>query len=359
MLLHFLLAAAASLRLGTGGNRTLAANSVPLAAVAPNGTDLLEPAAAFSPNGTDLLPAAAAPNGTNLLPAAAFSPNGTKLLNTSGVFGNGWGTSPPPLPRLGSAWYINLGDFNGRRDAMEVAYRATAMRYMRFPAVRPTRQSLLPGGEWNSLYEHFHPVRKPDLWDPMLAGKIRGEIGCIASHLELLRHIKNTGRPGEVYLLAEDDYAPAVDFKAKLPTVLQNLPPDWDSLRFDCWEGVNQLLSKLPQVKPGLFLNSIIGCSASDGQPITGRPECQFCGGTHAVLVPYEKVERMMSLWNGDNGPLFPLDCMMTRPDFKNYCLQWNLFEPVDHLRKTTSIPKTRKEVTNWHLKFVSTNVTK
>jgi len=242
---------------------------------------------------------------------------------------------------------------------MEVAYRNTAMRYMRFPAVRPTRQSLMPGGEWNSLYEHFHPVRKPDLWDPMLAGKIRGEIGCIASHLDLLRHIKNTGRPGEVYLLAEDDYAPAVDFKAKLPTVLQHLPPDWDSLRFDCWEGVNQLLSKLPQVKPGLYLNSIMGCSASDGQPITGRPECQFCGGTHAVLVPYEKVDKMMGLWSGHDGPLFPLDCMMTRPDFRNYCLQWNLFEPVDHLRKTTSIPKTRKEVTNWHLKLVSTNETK
>ena len=75
----------------------------------------------------------------------------------------------------------------------QVAYRNTAMRYMRFPAVRPTRQSaaltsiensefhlqsgnahtciftggtagfaersLMPGGEWNSLYEHFHPVR--------------------------------------------------------------------------------------------------------------------------------------------------------------------------------------------------------
>ena len=28
--------------------------------------------------------------------------------------------------------------------------------------------------------------------------RIRGEIGCIASHLVLLRHIRKTGRPGEV-----------------------------------------------------------------------------------------------------------------------------------------------------------------
>ena len=33
-----------------------------------------------------------------------------------------------------------------------------------------------------------------------------------------------------------------------------------------------------------------------------------------------KQVEKMMALWSGDNGPLYPLDCMMTRPDFKNYC---------------------------------------
>jgi hypothetical protein len=270
-----------------------------------------------------------------------------------------WSTSGT-LPRLGSAWYINLDDFTGRRDVMEAAYRKTAMRYMRFPAVRPSQGALLPGGQWNMLYERFHPQRKPDLFDNQLSGKIRGEVGCIASHLQLLRHIKVTGRPHEVYLLAEDDYVPAVDFKAKLPTVLQSLPPDWDTLRFDCWEGVNQLLTKLPQVKPGLYLNAIMGCQAEASQPLTGRPECQFCGGTHAVLVPYEKVDKLLALWSGEKGPLFPLDCMMTRPDFKNYCLQWNLFRPVEDLRKATSIPKTRGEVTHWHLKLLTPkNVTK
>ena len=43
----------------------------------------------------------------------------------------------------------------------------------------------------------------------------------------------------------------------------------------------------------------------------------------------YEKIDKMMQLWSGMKGPLFALDCMLTRPDFKNYCLQWNLFTPV------------------------------
>merc|ERR1719379_3289975 len=117
-------------------------------------------------------------------------------------------------------------------------------------------------------------------------------------------------------------------------------------------------MTAMPEVRPGVFWMARPGCKVGQEQP-QGRPQCHFCGGTHAIMMPYEKVGKFLDLWTGVKGPLFPMDCMMTRPDFKNFCLQWNLFEPVDHLRRTTSIPKTRKEVTNWHLKFVSTRVTK
>jgi len=281
--------------------------------------------------------------------------NASSLLRSSADASAAANASAPNF-RLGSAWYINLDDWTGRRAEMETAYRRTGLRYMRFPAVRPTLGSLDPGGQWNTLYEHFQAQRKPELYDPVMAGKIRGEIGCIASHLQLLKHIKATGRAGEVYLLAEDDYAPTADFKTKLPTVLQHLPPDWDTVRFDCWEGTGpsgfiQRLDRFPQVKQGLYLNNVQGCSTEDARPITGRPECQFCGGTHAVLVSYEKIDKMMQLWSGVKGPLFALDCMLTRPDFKNYCLQWGLFNPVPHLKTKTSIPKAREHVTQWHIR--------
>lgn len=253
------------------------------------------------------------------------------------------------VPRLGSAWYINLDDFVGRRDEMERAYRSSGMRYTRFPATRPTQASLLPHGEWHALWAHFHHSRQHEIYDPVLSARIRGEVGCIASHLQLLQHLKATGRPGEVYLMAEDDYVPVPDFQSRLPTVLASLPSDWDSVRFDCWESPGESIHRMPEARPGLFWSAMTGCSAQDGQP-EGRPECHFCGGTHAVLVPYEKVDKFIALWSGEQGPLFPLDCMMTRPDFRNFCLQWGFFRKVEHLNGRTAIPKRAENVTGWHV---------
>jgi len=254
------------------------------------------------------------------------------------------------VPVLAASWYINLDQFTQRRNAMEEVYRRSGLRYQRFPAVRPTTNSLRANGTWSSLYNAYHESRKPDLHDPHLVARIRGEIGCIASHLVLLRHIKKTGRPGEVYMIAEDDYVPAPDFTARLPTALALVPPDWDVLRLDCWELEHGAkIGRMPEVEAGLRANMIPGCSAKDAEP-TGRPECYFCGGTHAVLVPFEKVPKLIDLWTGEKGPLFPMDCMLNRPDFKNYCLQWGLFKPVPHIVEKGAIPKERSKVTSWHL---------
>jgi len=277
-----------------------------------------------------------------LLPERKVALNGTHPAYN--VAGSG-------LPQLGSAWYINLDDFTGRRVQMEAAYTQAHLRYQRFAAVRPSMESVRPGGKWVSLYNKFHPSRQHEIDHPLLHGKIRGEIGCIASHLELLKHLKATGRPGQVYLLAEDDYAPVPDFATRLPTVLAHLPADWDTLRFDCWDSNQDSLKveNFPQVQPGLFHTGIQGCTPKDGQP-GGRPECHFCGGTHAVLVPYEKIDKIIGLWSGMDGPLFPLDCMLTRPDFVNLCLQWHLFQKIEHLHARSGIPKRQEDITEWHL---------
>jgi GR25 family glycosyltransferase involved in LPS biosynthesis len=219
---------------------------------------------------------------------------------------------------LAATWYINLDEYSGRRNAMEQAYSSSRLRYQRFPAVRPTTESLTHG-TWASLYNAYHESRKSDIHDPHMVARIRGEIGCIASHVVLLKHILSTGRPGEVYMLAEDDYVPAPDFAQRLPRALATLPRDWDVLRLDCWAmegGVG--IKRLPQISAGLYWNSIPGCSIKDSEP-TGRKECYFCGGTHAVLFSYEKVQRLIDLWTGQDGPLYPMDCMMTRPDLKSY----------------------------------------
>jgi GR25 family glycosyltransferase involved in LPS biosynthesis len=250
---------------------------------------------------------------------------------------------------LAATWYINLDSYTGRRKVMENAYSTSGLRFQRFPAVRPTAGSLAHG-QWNHLYTAYHQSRKSDLHDPHLVARIRGEIGCLASHTVLLKHILATGRPGEVYMIAEDDYTPAPDFASRLPAALALLPSDWDVLRLDCWAMAGGVpMQKLPEVEPGLFWNSVPGCSAKDSEP-TGKKQCYFCGGTHAVLVAYEKVQKLLDLWSGNDGPLYPADCMLTRPDYKNYCLQWGLMRPVRDFLNNTSIPKSADKVKSWHL---------
>lgn len=252
--------------------------------------------------------------------------------------------------RLGAAFYINLDEFPGRRVEMERAYSSLGLRYQRFPGVRPTLHDCLhPNGKYHDLYEKFHPSRKSDLHDPQLQGKIRGEIGCIASHVTLLRHILATGRAGEVYMIAEDDYVPSLSFVQRLPEALRLLPSNWDALRLDCWQQKGETIHRMPQLDPGLFWTAPPTCGPQDGAP-GGRPECHFCGGTHAVLVPFERAHRLLELWTGQYGSLFALDCMMARPDFNFYCLQWNLYRQVKHLQARSAIPKTRENVTQWHL---------
>jgi len=233
---------------------------------------------------------------------------------------------------------------------MERAYSSLGLRYQRFPAVRPTLHDCLhPEGKYHSLYDKFHSSRRVDLHDPQLQGKIRGEIGCIASHVTLLRHILATGRRGEVYMIAEDDYVPSLSFVQRLPEALRLLPSNWDALRLDCWQQKGETIHRMPQLDPGLFWTAPPTCGAQDGAP-GGRQECHFCGGTHAVLVPFERAHRLLELWTGQHGPLFALDCMMARPDFNFYCLQWNLYRQVKALQARTAIPKTREDVTQWHL---------
>lgn len=235
----------------------------------------------------------------------------------------------PSLPVLGATWYINLDTQTDRRAAMEEAYANAGMNSTRFPAVAPTQQSLRPNGDWNFLYERWGG-EKQQLDDPILASSLRAKIGCLASHYSLMKEITEKGRPGEVYLITEDDWAPALDFMERLPSVLEYLPQDWDTVRLDCWGSK----LRLPQVKDHLFRTT---CPAG----MTNL----FYGGTHAYLVPYEKAEKMKSLWGGDVGELRGVDRMMCRPDFNNYCLQWQLFEQIPDFISVGHIPKNEEEV--------------
>jgi GR25 family glycosyltransferase involved in LPS biosynthesis len=203
---------------------------------------------------------------------------------------------------------------------MNESYAAARIPAQRLPAIRPTVEDMENG--W--LRSTFRSLKRTSTFKrPEDAS---GRVGCLASHVDLLKQIRASGRPREVYLIAEDDHIVAADFRDRLPEVLAYLPKDWDTVRFDCWEDKSTShLKRLPQVRPKLFLAAIPGCDRPDGRKWKG--ECEYCGGTAAMLVPYEKISKLIRLWSGDEVDLYDADCMLTRPDFRNYCLNWGLFK--------------------------------
>jgi len=248
-------------------------------------------------------------------------------------------------PGITAAWYINLDAAHERDAVMARSYAAANVHASRFPAIEPSLEAMAAGGSLHGIHESLSRG-VPKYADVEAA---RGTVGCLASHLELLYHIQASGRPNEVYFLAEDDHVPTDGFADRISEAISYLPDDWDTARLDCWaDPETSRLSDLPEVKPNLFVTSIPGCTDEHGKPFDGWPSsnsCMFCGGTSALLVPYEKIPKLIDLWGGKKGTkLLSADCMLTRSDFRNYCLQWDLVERVVSLEQNSTIDVTDEQ---------------
>jgi GR25 family glycosyltransferase involved in LPS biosynthesis len=239
---------------------------------------------------------------------------------------------------LGGTWYINEDSEPQRRLASEYWYSKAKIKATRFRAVEIGAADLEPHGWCNPIYKMMAAVH-PSL--SATSTKTFGIIGCVTSHLAVLGEIQSTGKPGEVYLIAEDDHRIDPSFLDRLPEVLSYVPENWDSIRFDCWWNKEEPLDRCEKVKKGLYRNSIRDCDASNRTHLQD-PNCLFCGGTHAMLVRFETVGRLIDLWSGAKGPLLPADCMLTRSDYNNYCLQWNLFHVQNSLETTSKLYTSR-----------------
>jgi GR25 family glycosyltransferase involved in LPS biosynthesis len=249
--------------------------------------------------------------------------------------------APPLAPDaigLAGTWFINEESETQRRFATEYWYDKANMKATRFPAVEIEAADIEPHGWCHSMYKMMAYV------NPSLSAngtKTLGIIGCVTSHLAVLGEIRATGKPGEVFLIAEDDHRIDPSFLERLPEVLSYVPANWDSIRFDCWSNKEEPLEKCEKVKKGLYRTAIRDCDASNRTHLQD-PNCSFCGGTHAMLVRFEAVDRLVGLWSGAKGPLLPADCMLTRDDYNNYCLQWNLFHVEPSLETTSKLYTSR-----------------
>lgn len=238
-----------------------------------------------------------------------------------------------PTQRFAGVWYINLDEYPDRRAAMEESFTAAGLPPHRFSAVRPNNASMV--GSYHALYAAL--ARDPQWADVETAS---GTVGCLASHIQLLKQLQATGHPGEVYMVAEDDHVPVPDLRARVEDVLTYLPEDWDTVRLDVWNTDlwHSDLKKLPEVKPKLYSTSIPGCHPRSRS--RSKADCTYCGGTSVMLVPHSKIGKLVDLYSGKRGSVLSADCILTRADFNNYVLQWELFQGVDRLKLHSSISK-------------------
>ena len=71
------------------------------------------------------------------------------------------------------------------------------------------------------------------------------------------------------------------------------------------------------------------------------------CGGTHALLVPFEAAGKLRALYTGQlSGPISGADCMLHQNEFRKaedaihaYKANWGLFRKVVSLAGRSTIP--------------------
>jgi GR25 family glycosyltransferase involved in LPS biosynthesis len=101
-----------------------------------------------------------------------------------------------------------------------------------------------------------------------------GAIGCSLSHFKLWEQLLASSAPA--YIVFEDDISLPVGIKAKLETVVNSAPPDWDVI----------------QLQQSIFRDGSPSC-----KPIADQKPWQLCTslmGTHAYIVSRRGAKRLL-----------------------------------------------------------------
>ena len=166
---------------------------------------------------------------------------------------------------------------------------------------------------------------RPDICIPNKEGpRCVGISGLAQTNVFIMDHLETEG----ITLVVEDDFV-IRDMKKLLASV-QLVPPDWDVLRWDCWD------KPLPHFPLHPFSFQL---APVHPRMCTNNTNCWFCGGTHVVMWKGGKsLEKLRRLWS--TPPLDGIDCMLTDPSIKTYCIQIGVGEYHFPVLEPTDIPK-------------------
>ena len=227
-----------------------------------------------------------------------------------------------------SVHYINGDAATDRRVYMERLMARTGLSAQRYPAVNG---SLMLAKTALAGRHQFHVTE-----DTMSEHTYRNTLGCRMSHMQLWRHLAATGRPGERYLIFEDDVALPRNFSALVHGIMAAAPPGWDVLRLACRL---ETADATDHFCPGCMAEVPGAANASDGVvdsviKMHDDPNAQMCdvstypscgyvsGGTHAAIYNFESLPRVMAGINARRINIDTAISMPSDPHLNSYCLQ-------------------------------------
>ena len=157
-----------------------------------------------------------------------------------------------------------------------------------------------------------------------------GVSGLARSNLHIMDQLNTTG----ITLVLEDDIV--INDMEKLLASVSLVPPDWDVLRWDCWD------PPLPGFEHFNFsfkVNPINETSCKE----KGVQKCWFCGGTHIVMWGEKAVNKLRKIWG--TQPHNGIDCLLGAPQFaelslKTYCINVGVGEFHTPLSEKSDIIK-------------------
>jgi len=199
-------------------------------------------------------------------------------------------------------YYINLDTNPCRRSFMEGWLSQQPIPFLRVPGII--------GREGLCTKSRSAPAR------------CRGVSGLAQTDVSIIDNYNTTG----ITLVLEDDFK-VVEFE-KLLTAVSLVPKDWDIIRFDCW---GRHPSTLERMKNFTF-------RTAHRKPCNRTKEqCEFCGGTHAMLWRGDRIQNIRKIWS--KQPYSDIDCRLTNSDIHSYCVNIGIGEFHVFSSERTNIP--------------------
>lgn len=217
-------------------------------------------------------------------------------------------------------FYINLDTRPDRRAFMERQLSLAQVEYERFPAVKPSLDSLVsPEGEFHSFFRRACPEYKRIARQRGNSAQITSFFGVYLSHYRI--HLMMADNPERDYVILEDD---CVFERAKFDALLaqiedKRIPPDWDMIR-DCWHSTRTIQS----FDRSHFMSKFAGL----------RRYHDHYGGAHFSLFRAQSARKLVDFL--DEEYLFIIDAVYSTHKMNVYHSRFG-FHPMD---MGTDIPK-------------------